>query len=473
MATLALWLKAHKDRLVLLSLQELTTQESLRQEAAGPVKWFFDSLIQAISQGENERLESLLRNWVRMCSIPINGQPVGLLPVLGVFKRAIWRVFQADPPSEEPLAVAAQLDAAVGTAAEYLSKVEAAALLDAFTHQMAVQSGSGSNSVDDTKRTFVSVAAHELKTPLTVIEGYANMLKIDLPEAAHPREALMIRGIESGIVRLRELIEDMVDVSLIEIDLLRLEMQPVWLPSLLDVVETEVREAVKARKLTLEIKRDTIPTGPIVGDPERLLKAFLKVLGNAIKYTPDGGRIVVHGRTLNAFVEIIVEDTGIGIAPEYLDTIFEKFSIVGDASLHSSGKVKFKGGGAGLGLVVAKGIVEAHGGSLWAESPGVDEEKLPGSRFHFIIPARDVRAGEGMAPMVAKAASLLSTHAAHSAPVAAVESLSPASACQKEESVAAGESRSLPVVVTTAKNSSEDGKKPQQEPARDAGRSTP
>jgi signal transduction histidine kinase len=283
----------------------------------------------------------------------------------------------------------------------------------------------------------------------------------------------MIRGIESGIVRLRELIEDMVDVSLIEIDLLRLEMQPVWLPSLLDVVEMEVREAVKARKLALEIKRDTIPTRPIVGDPERLLKAFLKVLGNAIKYTPDGGRIVIHGRALNAFVEIVVEDTGIGIAPEYLDTIFEKFSFVGDASLHSSGKVKFKGGGAGLGLVVAKGIVEAHGGSLWAESPGADEEKLPGSRFHFMIPARDVRSGEGMTPMVAQAASMLSAHPANIPAGAAVESVSPAANRDKEESIAAGESRSRPVVVTTAKKSSDDGKKPQQEPARDTGRLTP
>ena len=470
MATLTLWLKAHKDRMVLLSLQELTTQESLREEAAGPVKWFFDSLIQTIGKGEDERLETLLRNWVRMCSIPINGQPVGLLPVLGGFKRVIWQVFQADPPSEEPLAVAAQLDAAVGKAAEYLSKIEAAALLDAVTHQLAIQPGPGSNPVDDTKRTFVSVAAHELKTPLTVIEGYANMLKIDLPEAAHPREALMIRGIESGVIRLRELIEDMIDVSLIEIDLLSLDLQPVWLLALLNVVETEVREAVKARKLTLEIKRDTIPATPIVGDPERLLRAFLKVMGNAIKYTPDGGKIVIHGRTLNGFAEIIVEDTGIGIAPEYLDTIFEKFSIVGDVSLHSSSKVKFKGGGAGLGLVVAKGIVEAHGGSLWAESPGVDEEKLPGSRFHFMLPARDVRAGEGMAPMVAEAASMLSTHAA---PSATVESPSPVSTRNKEEPVAAGESRSLPVVVTTAKSNSEDDKKPQQEPARDTGRSTP
>lgn len=466
MATLALWLKAHKDRLTSLSLQELTTQESLRQEAAGPVKWFFDSLIQAISTGENERLETLLRNWTRMCSVPINGQPVGLLPVLGVFKRAIWQVFQVDPPSEEPLALAAQLDAAVGAAAEYLSKVEAAALLDAFAHQLAVQSGPGRNAIDDTKYTFVSVAAHELKTPLTVIEGYANMLKTDLPETSHPRESLMIRGIESGIVRLRELIEDMIDVSLIEIDLLRLDMQPVWLRTLLGVVEAEVREAINARKLTLEMRRDTIPSKPIVGDPERLLKAFLKVLGNAIKYTPDGGRIIIRGRALNGFVEIVIEDTGIGIAPEYLEAIFEKFAIVSDATLHSSSKVKYKGGGAGLGLVVARGIIEAHGGSIWAESPGTDEEKLPGSRFHFMIPARDVRAGEGMAPVVARAASMLSAHNGDRGTPAG------AAVCNEEEPVSPGESRSLPV-GTIAKSGLEDGTKLQQESVRDTERSTP
>ena len=328
MAPLAEWLKAHKDRLIALSLEELSTRENVRREAEGPVRWFFDSLIQAISKGEQDRLETLLRNWVNLCSIPINGQPVGLLPVLGGFKRAIWQVFQAEPPSEAPLELAAQLDTTIGKAAEYLSKLEAAALFDALTHQLAAQV-QADTKLDDVKETFVSVAAHELKTPLTVIEGYANMLKIELPEASHPREALMVRGIESGIVRLRELVEDMIDVSLIEVDLLSLDFQPVWLRRLFDIVETESREAVKARKLTLEIKRDTMPAKPIVGDPERLLKAFQKVLANAVKYTPDGGKITIQGRALNEFVEIVIADTGIGIAPENLDMIFEKFSMRG------------------------------------------------------------------------------------------------------------------------------------------------
>jgi signal transduction histidine kinase len=255
----------------------------------------------------------------------------------------------------------------------------------------------------------------------------------------------------------------MIDVSLLEVDLLRLEFQPVWLRRLFDIVETESHDAVKARKLTLEIKRDTIPAKPLVGDPERLLKAFQKVLANAIKYTPDGGKITIYGRPLNGFVEIIIEDTGIGIAPENLDAIFEKFAFVGDPALHSSGKVKFKGGGAGLGLVIAKGIVEAHGGSIWADSPGADEEKLPGSRFHLMIPARDVGSGEGMAPIVAKAASMLSGHptpAPEAAPVPTAE-----------ETVSAGECRSLPS-SPAAKEPVQDGKKPEQEPVRDTRRST-
>lgn len=462
MDSLAAWLETHKDQLISLSLQELSARENLRQEAAGPVRWFFDSLIQAIGKAELEQLEALLHNWVKMCSIPINGQPVGLLPVLGVFKRVIWQVFQTEAPSEAPLVMAAQLDGTISHAAEFLSKIEAATLFDALTHQLAAQSKRETDKLEELKGTFVTVAAHELKTPLTVIEGYTNMLKIELPEATHPREALMMRGIESGVVRLRTLIEDMIDVSLIEIDLLRLDFQPVWLPRLLDIVESECRDAVRARRLTLEIKRNTLPIKPIIGDPERLMKAFQKVLMNAVKYTPDGGRITIYARTMSEFVDIVIEDTGIGIAPENLDLIFEKFSAVSDPAYHSSSKIKFKGGGAGLGLVIAKGIIESHGGSLWAESPGADEEKMPGSRFHFMIPSRDATTGEGMAPLVAQAASMLASSLPASPPVTdlpAVAATSGGNHSQPGDSV--------------EKEASKDDQVPEKEPARDTGRSAP
>jgi signal transduction histidine kinase len=112
------------------------------------------------------------------------------------------------------------------------------------------------------------------------------------------------------------------------------------------------------------------------------------VICNAIKYTPDGGTITIDGRSLPGFVEVTVTDTGIGISAEDQATIFEKFGQLGRVDLHSSGKTKFKGGGPGLGLPIARGILEAHGGSIWVASPGYDEKNNPGSTFHILIPMR-------------------------------------------------------------------------------------
>ena len=120
----------------------------------------------------------------------------------------------------------------------------------------------------------------------------------------------------------------------------------------------------------------------------------MHLLMNAIKYTPDGGKISISGyfvekgddRYPPGGVEIIVSDTGIGIDPRFKDLIFTKFYQTGELALHSSGKTKFKGGGPGLGLAIVRGIIQAHGGRVWADSPGYDEEKNPGSHFHVILP---------------------------------------------------------------------------------------
>jgi signal transduction histidine kinase len=140
------------------------------------------------------------------------------------------------------------------------------------------------------------------------------------------------------------------------------------------------------------------------GDPERLLQVFRNILTNAIKFTPDGGRIRIDGRMLPGFLEITCTDTGIGIDYDDQQVIFGKFGQLGSTSLHSSGKFKFKGGGPGLGLHIAKGIVEAHGGAIWVESPGYNERTCPGSTFHILIPMLreppDVRTAKLFAPLV-------------------------------------------------------------------------
>ncbi|HNH25826.1 MAG TPA: ATP-binding protein [Anaerolineales bacterium] len=112
---------------------------------------------------------------------------------------------------------------------------------------------------------------------------------------------------------------------------------------------------------------------------------------NAIKFTPDGGQVKVMGRYINGSeppqVEVSIKDTGIGVDTSMKDRIFEKFGQTGEVLLHSSGKTKFKGGGPGLGLAIARGIIQAHGGRIWVDSPGYNETTYPGSTFTISLPA--------------------------------------------------------------------------------------
>ena len=128
------------------------------------------------------------------------------------------------------------------------------------------------------------------------------------------------------------------------------------------------------------------------GDSERLQQAFSQLINNAIKYTPDGGRIEingeVHAERNGLFLELVVKDNGIGIDADDQHKIFDKFYRTGDLMKHSTGKTKFKGAGPGLGLALVKGIVDAHSGRIWVESSGHDEKTCPGSSFHILLPLR-------------------------------------------------------------------------------------
>ena len=168
--------------------------------------------------------------------------------------------------------------------------------------------------------------------------------------------------------------------------MLSLNFQPVWLNRLLSVLGDEFYPVARERGQTLEIKSFPGCDMMTFGDNERLFQALRNVISNSIKYTPDGGNILVDGRILPGFIEVTVTDTGIGIDPEDHSSIFEKFGRLGSVSLHSSGKTKFKGGGPGLGLPITKGIIEAHGGAIWVESDGYDERKCPGATFHILFP---------------------------------------------------------------------------------------
>jgi signal transduction histidine kinase len=243
--------------------------------------------------------------------------------------------------------------------------------------------------LDQSKSNFIAVAAHELKTPLTLIDGYTAMLKELLKSSKdHSQMDMFLDGINSGTFRLRTIVNDMIDVSRIDNNLLSLSFQPVWLNQLFLLLKSELIPSLTIRKQKLNIISFQGDAQMLFADPERIYQSFRNILTNAIKYTPDEGVITIDGRQLPGFIEVIIHDTGIGISEEDQLSIFGKFGQLGIPDLHSSGKTKFKGGGPGLGLPIARGIIEAHGGAIWVESKGYDEVKYPGSTFHIMLPLR-------------------------------------------------------------------------------------
>jgi signal transduction histidine kinase len=234
---------------------------------------------------------------------------------------------------------------------------------------------------------------------LTLIEGYASMMDDLIQQGKATNMSSFLAGMNTGIDRLRTIVDDMIDVSMIDNDLLQLNFQPMQISQMIDALCIEIEETVRSRNLTVDVKDFVGNKQWIYLDAPRVMQALRNVVNNAIKYTPDGGTITVDGRSLPGFIELTVADTGIGISPEYQGLIFEKFGQLGRVDLHSSGKTKFKGGGPGLGLPIARGILEAHGGSIWVESPGYDEKKNPGSTFHVLIPARTQSSDPRMAKL--------------------------------------------------------------------------
>lgn len=220
----------------------------------------------------------------------------------------------------------------------------------------------------------------------------------DLLDVNNKNVAQLLEGIQNGVTRLHEIVDDMIDVSLIDNSLLSLNLQPLWLGQTLGLLKSELKKTCDTRKLNLEIDSFEGSEQQIFADPERIYQALRNVLTNAIKYTPDGGKITIDGRTLPGFIEITITDTGIGISLEDQNGIFEKFSQLGETSKHSSSKTNFKGGGPGLGLPIARGIIEAHGGNIWVESEGCDEINCPGTIFHILLPDRS----EATDPKVSK-----------------------------------------------------------------------
>lgn len=256
-------------------------------------------------------------------------------------------------------------------------------------------------NTDRLKSKFIAIAAHELRTPLTVIQGYLGIIQAkDSSFQIDDKLAEMISGIVKGVERLNNIVMDMLDVTRIEAGTLQLRLTPASLGEITQVVIDRMKPFADKRQQHLTV--DTFEHLPrVLVDGERIQQVFTNLVSNGVKFTPDGGRIHIEARLVKGddqkilgrsrtmqrdFVEVIIEDSGIGIDVEDQQRIFERFYEVKDSSLHSTSKVDFMGSGIGLGLTIARGIVEAHNGWIWVESEGCDIHKCPGSRFHVLLP---------------------------------------------------------------------------------------
>jgi PAS domain S-box-containing protein len=222
------------------------------------------------------------------------------------------------------------------------------------------------------KDEFLAVLSHELRTPLNAIVGYAKLLRGGI--LSGDKATRGIETLERNAIWLTQIVEDVLDVSRIVSGKIRLDVQPVDLPLIINNAVATVQPAAEAKDLRVHAILDP-RVSPVSGDPDRLQQVVWNLLSNAVKFTPKGGRVQVRLQLVNSNVEIVVSDTGIGIRPDFLPYVFERFR-------QAEAGTTRKTGGLGLGLAIVRHIVEMHGGTVEASSAGEGQ----GSTFRVRLP---------------------------------------------------------------------------------------
>jgi signal transduction histidine kinase/ActR/RegA family two-component response regulator len=248
------------------------------------------------------------------------------------------------------------------------------------------------------KDEFLATLSHELRTPLNAILGYTRMLRQGV--VADERRGRALETVERNATSLAQIVEDVLDVSRIVAGKLRLAFQPVYLPTVLDDAIATLLPVAEAKGVRLQA--DIEAHGEhISGDADRLQQVLWNVLANAVKFTPPGGKVDVRLRRLASVIEIAVTDTGRGIPQDFLPYVFDRFR-------QADTRAAREHGGLGLGLSIARHIVEMHGGTIGAESAGDGQ----GASFRMALPIADA----GQRPLQSTLFPI-AAHAAARAPV--------------------------------------------------------
>lgn len=231
------------------------------------------------------------------------------------------------------------------------------------------------HQLDHLKDDFVSVASHELRTPMTAIRSYAWMAlnRPDTPISDKTKRYLS--RVLSSTERLINLVNDMLNVSRIESGRIEITPKEFEITALFSEVFTEIEPKVKERNLHLQMSQDHLPK--VFADPDKVHQVLLNILGNALKFTPSGGLILISFLNDGQFLEISIKDSGVGISSDDMTRLFQKFG-----KLDNSYVAAATSGGTGLGLYICKSLITLMGGKIWAHSDGLNK----GTTFTFTLP---------------------------------------------------------------------------------------
>jgi len=227
--------------------------------------------------------------------------------------------------------------------------------------------------LDRMKADFFSSMSHELRTPLTSIKEGTGLLLDGVGGQTTDKQRKLLAILAEESNRLIGVVNSLLDLSKMDAGMMNYEFETVNLEPLIRRAVAEITPLVEAKKISLESAVEmALPAAPM--DPERILQVLRNLIGNAVKFTPNGGRVKINAKPVNGNLQVSVTDSGPGVPPESLKLIFEKFS----QGKHKGAHIRQ---GTGLGLAIAKSIIQSHGGEIWAES-----QLGRGSTFVFVLP---------------------------------------------------------------------------------------
>lgn len=354
----------------------LRAQQEEASQSRAILEGIADGVMVADAQGNVILLNAAAEEILGTSREEIVGRPIHELSGLYGAEGDTWLALtkewaQALPAKDQPTSFESQFETEEKVASVHMAPV---LMGDEFLGTVSVfRDITREVAVDRIKSEFISTVSHQLRTPMTSIKGYTDLLYLETVGEINEAQRRFLSIIKSNADRLALLADDLLDISRIETGRMRLNLEFIHISAISEEATASLRGQIEEKGLSLKLD---IPEGlpPIYGDRDRVTQVLTNLIDNARHYTPAGGQITVSAQIRGNFLQVSVADTGIGIAPGDQEKIFDRF-------YRADHPLVQEVSGTGLGLPIVKSFVEMHGGEIWVES-----EPGQGSTFSFTLP---------------------------------------------------------------------------------------